>query len=249
MTAAEQHDQLLAMAGVYCQWVSSQEMNLILDDSFQGTDHDDGSLQQAPRTVRCDDRGHFGALKLTGNAKVIHVPSYLRGLWNACLQLSKHTAQWIVSDHHTRCDDDKACWLADLQNEFDEVVLAAGAGLFQGPQQRRQQREPGGSELPDKTNATQGSILALEDFPNQLVRGQSVEMERRQRRASLVECGPKLQRPPPALVCGKFILPTLKNDRILVGATHEFESQPWTRDQVLAELRLRTMALLPSIWQ
>jgi glycine/D-amino acid oxidase-like deaminating enzyme len=77
-------------------------------------------------------------------------------------------------------------------------------------------------------------LVSVHDFPVQLVRGQSVELETRLELES-------------ALLCGKYISP-LDSNLILVGATHEFLAQAMSRDQVIAELRERTHEMMPSLW-
>ncbi len=214
---------------VFCQWIPPAEMDSILDSSF-------GPSTSTTSTARPQ---HFGALKLSGNAKVIHVPSYLCGLWKACLHLSHQTAQWILTDPSVVPSE----WLERLNTEFDIVILAAGAGLFR-PEPTAASNEASSPSRSSSNTSDTSSILSSKDFPIQLVRGQSAEMQRR------VESPPlsHAQRRPPALVCGKYVLPTLQDGRILVGATHEFQSIPWACDQILDDLRERTVSLLPSIW-
>jgi glycine/D-amino acid oxidase-like deaminating enzyme len=143
----------------------------------------------------------MGALKIhQGGCLVVHVPSYLQGLWKACENLAKEnnvqieyklipTSQNIV---------DAVPW-----SDLDAVVLAAGAGLLQ---------EQG---LLCDNDSSNGNDYSL---PVQLVRGQSVEL-----RAN--------QPLPNALLCGKYVSPlpgcsTTNNNRVLVGATHEFTNDP-----------------------
>lgn len=227
---ASTNREALEAANVRCQWLSPGELNGILDESYPSTKSD-------------SPRSHFGALVLSGNARVIHVPSYLQGLWKACCHISNQTSQWILTDQLAHVSNKD--WLERLQNEFDVVVLAAGAGLFQPPHVSEGCGGETTSQNPHVLDS-EHSLIGSKDFPVQLVRGQSVEMQRQQGE----EISPSHLSPlPPALVCGKYVLPTLRNDRILVGATHEFQSVPWTTDRVLQELRERTTELLPNIWE
>ena len=94
----------------------------------------------------CGTQHSLGGLELSKGCKVIHVPSYLRGLWMACKELSAGAAQWSVEEN---IND----WKSRL-SEFDTVVFAAGSGLFQD-----------GVLVEDSQN-----------FPAEMVRGQSIEM-------------------------------------------------------------------------
>jgi glycine/D-amino acid oxidase-like deaminating enzyme len=94
----------------------------------------------------------LGALRMHGPCKVLHVPSYLRGLWKACEVLAETKGcgvKWFTLE-----DDVAEAW-KDRLEKYDAVVLAAGAGLFQS------------------------GLLSPGDFPVQLVRGQSLELRRR----------------------------------------------------------------------
>jgi len=62
-----------------------------------------------------------GGLVLSNGCRVVHVPTYLVGLWKACQELSGGTATWV---------DSRNDWKERLSG-FDAVVLSAGAGLFQ----------------------------------------------------------------------------------------------------------------------
>ena len=88
-----------------------------------------------------------GALRLHAGCKVVHIPTYLRGLWSACRSLGSGEREWLVESDCTSEDYD---WEQRLAS-FDTVVLCAGAGLFQN------------SIIRDK-------------LPISLVLGQSIEM-------------------------------------------------------------------------
>jgi glycine/D-amino acid oxidase-like deaminating enzyme len=151
----------------------------------------------------------LGGVELTNGCKVLHVPSYLEGLWMACVERSDHTARWSVEQY---VDQPEFDWRQRL-HEFDTVVLAAGAGLFQ----------------------TQ--ILNQNNFPVDLIRGQSIEMI-----APANYCGEQ------ALLCGKYISPLLESNRLLIGATHEYKPEPLSEQDVVKDLKERSYRLAPDLW-
>lgn len=66
----------------------------------------------------------LGTLRIHGSGcMVIHVPTYLEGLWSACQSRGSGERIWVLEEN---CDD----WKERL-NGFDAVVLSAGAGMFQ----------------------------------------------------------------------------------------------------------------------
>lgn len=140
-----------------------------------------------------------GGLCLQGGCRVIHVPSYLRGLWAASRRSGRAT--WSLMQEAT---------LPDLTG-YDAVVLAAGAGLF-------------------------SDVLSRDDWPIQLVRGQSIELAFDDEMLCTE-----------ALLSGKYISPLIDRHRVLVGATHEF-ADPLSYDQVVSELYQRTVDMSPSVW-
>lgn len=87
-----------------------------------------------------------GALRLHSGCKVVHVPTYLQGLWKAIESKGTGHKEWIIAD----MDSNDGSWSDKLAN-FDTVVFAAGSGLFQN------------------------GLLDFK-LPIQLVRGQSMEM-------------------------------------------------------------------------
>jgi glycine/D-amino acid oxidase-like deaminating enzyme len=69
----------------------------------------------------------LGALRLHSGCKLVHPPTYLRGLWSACRSIGSGQREWLVEPDCTSEDYD---WEQRLAS-FDTVVLSAGAGLFQ----------------------------------------------------------------------------------------------------------------------
>eukprot|EP00529_Nitzschia_sp_RCC80_P024316 CAMPEP_0113451670 /NCGR_PEP_ID=MMETSP0014_2-20120614/6456_1 /TAXON_ID=2857 /ORGANISM="Nitzschia sp." /LENGTH=450 /DNA_ID=CAMNT_0000343029 /DNA_START=383 /DNA_END=1732 /DNA_ORIENTATION=- /assembly_acc=CAM_ASM_000159 len=102
-----------------------------------------------------DEEDVLGALVLQSGCKVIHVPSYLGGLWRSCQSNIKGgEAKW----HHVQeiNDSDNSIEWAEQVEDFDCVIFAAGSGLFQS-----------------------NPIIDEKMLPIQLVRGQSIEMTTR----------------------------------------------------------------------
>ena len=156
----------------------------------------------------------LGGLVLANGCKVVNVPSYLRGLWLACEDLSKGTAEWSLQGS----DQD---W-KDRLRDFDTVIFAAGSGMFQDQILKRD----------------------AVDFPADLIRGQSLEMTAGSSKEPAVK-----NRNEEAILCGKYVVPMAGKSRVLVGATHEYTSDPCSEDEVVAELTARTQKLCPSLWE
>ena len=91
----------------------------------------------------------LGALKLSGGCKVLHMRSYLKGLWSYCESIGSGTKKWVICEDIDNANSDE--WKERLA-EYDCAVFAAGSGLFQS------------------------SLLNQKEYPINLVRGQSIEM-------------------------------------------------------------------------
>jgi hypothetical protein len=211
----EQHVQQLKQTArtlpEYCEWLSPQD---IMMQTSSGTT----CASSSPNVLQ-------GGLKLSNGCKVLHVPSYLQGLYMACQAKASGNITWTLLLEST-------CSSISFQlfkNNFDVVVLAAGAGMFQN--------DP---------------LLSLQDFPVDLIRGQSIEMKlpassppnddsssnRRDRQNAA------------ALLCGKYISPLFDKQRVLIGATHEWSSTaPLSTDEVIQDLRQRTIDMAPFVWK
>lgn len=172
----------------------------------------------------------MGGLKLGGGCQVIDVPSYLKGLWEACEARANEcncSISWeqreIVGDCHNA---------QFLKNNHDVVILAAGAGIVHDKM------------LPDGEDE---SIL-----PIQLVRGQAIVMDL-PRESDAVLCSE-------ALLCGKYVSPLPNNKpendvhtesiarKFVIGATHEFHSVKLDQSQVIEEMRKRSYPFVPRLW-
>ncbi|GAX20490.1 hypothetical protein FisN_24Hu260 [Fistulifera solaris] len=159
-----------------CEWIAADEMQRICPSEY-------------------------GGLMLQNGCKVVDVPAYLKGLWNACEQLAQETncqLTWTVTEH-AAIDED------------DIIVYTAGSGLFQS------------------------NLLSASTFPMQLVHGQSLVL----RNNNFQD----------ALLCGKYISPLNDHSRLLVGSTHEFRDDLLSPEQVIQELKERTSAVAPHLWE
>jgi glycine/D-amino acid oxidase-like deaminating enzyme len=183
-----------------------------------------------------------GALRLHAGSKVIHVPSYLRGLWKACEALGPDRVTWECQKEFASSSFN---WKKKLMR-FDGVVLSAGSGLI-------------------------GNLVDTNDLPITLVRGQSVELVTESVHLDCAMLGGKYVSPLPEknrILIGErdmnassqWTFPTQTNSdilpltlpcmyiRILTGATHEFQSNPWDKEKVIEELKERSYAFSSSIW-
>jgi glycine/D-amino acid oxidase-like deaminating enzyme len=225
------------------------------DDAATATNKDSSSTDQTNKRIR------GGLLMAGGGCQVLHVPSYLQALWLACLDLGRQggiAVEWkqqalvLEEENKSRNENDDspaACSWHGLLAAYDTIVLAAGSGMF-------------------------GDLIPLPDddddcaLPVHLVRGQSIEMDI----PSSLTTGSKTgttdgrlsgfcssDENQPALLCGKYVSPLpptsspnggLHAARILIGATHEFQAEPMSPDQVVSFLRNATAPMLPStLWQ
>jgi FAD dependent oxidoreductase len=175
----------------------------------------------------------FGALRLFNGCCVLHVPSYLLGLYAACRHEAARKGssirwQQIGSPHNKAVQGARTL---DDQS-WDVTVYCYGANMFE----RRSTKDSPSWFSPsgfDSSSTTRGRSV----LPIQLVRGQSIEVQ--------------LQQPLPlALLCGKYISPVPHHpDRALIGATHEFQLEPLSEQRVVQELRDRTKDFAPFCWE
>lgn len=172
----EQLTATVASVSDYCEWLNKEEMDAILESTST-----------------------LGGLKLSNGCRVIHVPSYLEGLYAACQELGD--IQWRAP-----LDD-----MSTLADKYDTVVWAGGSGMIQD------------------------GIFDKNCVPVTLVRGQSVELK------------PNAPVPREAALSGKYVSPLL-DDRMLVGATHEFKEQALSETDFIQELREKSYHLSPKLW-
>ena len=179
-------------------------------------------INSSNETTKGNPNNILGSLHLSNGCQVIHVPSYLAGLYKACTQLAISAApcnklQWCQdsSMEGTIVDDDES----PLQSKYDDIIYAAGSGLF-----------------PTKKNDE--SLFSR--FPIQLVRGQSIYVPTTKTY--------RTQPPQEAFLCGKYVSPLPNtNEKMLVGSTHEYKEVPNSKEQVWEELETKTKPFAPFL--
>jgi hypothetical protein len=175
----------------------------------------------------------FGALRLFNGCCVLHVPSYLRGLYYACRHEAARKGssirwQQLGSPQNTsvqgaRTLDDK---------NWGVTVYCYGSSMFDRRSTKDSTSWFSPSGFDGSSTTRERSVL-----PIQLVRGQSIEVQLRQPL-------------PHALLCGKYISPVPHHpDRVLIGATHEFQLEPLPEQRVVRELKDRTVDFAPFCWE
>lgn len=194
---AEQHAEQLQEASSkfpqHCTWLDSDAMNR-----------------------RCNTESSMGGVRVS-SGKVIHVPTYLEGLWLACRDLSGGTAEWLLIE-----DEESEEQQQERLQDFDTVILSAGAGLFQSKM-----------------------LVNCTKWPVQSVLGQSVEISI----PPTAKSAPSEQQLQyDAVLCGKYVTPLLDKKRMLIGATREFNSDKLSKEGVVDELRSRSYDLAPWLW-
>jgi glycine/D-amino acid oxidase-like deaminating enzyme len=197
---------------------------------------DAAQIKQVCRIEETPSSSHvLGGLKLSNGCQVIHVPTYLKGLWNSCIHLSNGTVEWIQTK------DEDTNWLSShYLQPFDCVVLSAGSGLLQDSIL---------SQLNTPVNS-EGKHETLTTLPVDLVRGQSLEMIM----GSSVGGTKTPERE--AMLCGKYLTPLPQTaeskqqgeERILMGSTHEYRENAFTEEEVVKEIKERTYDLAPDVW-
>jgi glycine/D-amino acid oxidase-like deaminating enzyme len=90
----------------------------------------------------------LGGLRLHSGCKVVHMPSYLEGLWEAVRSTGTGSKDWVILEESS--SSSSPAWSSRL-SEFDAVVLSAGSGLFH-------------------------DSIVDQKLPISLIRGQSIEM-------------------------------------------------------------------------
>lgn len=223
-TSDEQKCQLRDIASMYptiAEW-----RNNIDENNVPGWKDDESSL------ISVDPKD---GLRLHNGCCVVHVPSYLRGVYKACEIMAQNT------DSSIRWCQIKANrpLSGDMEEDYDATIYCYGSNMFQRSI-RNSQLVDFIALLPLQENpsSSDGHSTHIPSLPVQLVRGQSIEV-------SLVR---PLQH---AMLCGKYIspLPTTSPDkhqyRALIGATHEFSTIPMTTEHVISDLQARTKEFAP----
>uniref|UniRef100_A0A7S4N9V8 FAD dependent oxidoreductase domain-containing protein n=1 Tax=Odontella aurita TaxID=265563 RepID=A0A7S4N9V8_9STRA len=200
---------------------------------------------------RTGARNTLGGLELGGGCRVIHVPTYLRGLWEDCVDTADMSerdseARWVHVPHSNEGEGEGAAdgiaWRERLA-EYDAAILSAGSGLFRDCVLPPAPPEEGMEEGDDSWTG----------LPVDLVRGQSVELSVRPDDGDDDGDdgdgdGGGDPTPSEAVLCGKYVAPLPDRDAILIGATHEFQSEPLSPQLVADDLRARTSDLAPGPW-
>ncbi|KAL7571406.1 hypothetical protein ACA910_007711 [Epithemia clementina (nom. ined.)] len=248
-TQVEQLQQTAQELPQYCQWMNADEAHASLLLLLSNNNSQQGVV--------------LGALRLTNGCRVIHVPSYLQGLWRACQQLVLSPPQpspprirleWKQiappSSSSSSPSSHASLLLQEQLKEYDTVVWCAGAAIFQD------YYLPQPIHNPKKASPPPPPPL----FPIQMVRGQSIEFISRESHDTK-----RLLALPHALLCGKYVSPlppVLVPDRrdnnnsprccwharVLVGATHEFQATPSSAQHVVEDLQRATEFMAPRLW-
>jgi len=219
-----------------CQWLEGDELQQVFpikEAVSESKTTADASTESTPL---------LGALRMSHGCRVIHVPSYLQGLWLSCQQKAIQLNQSSQEDNqcgihvHVEWKPLDSVNIQQELNEYGTVVLSSGASIFQTYLKRSQS---------DSDSQDQQHI-----FPVQLVRGQSIEFTSLTKPANSVAIQD-------AFLCGKYVspLPPLIDEkhkeprcRVLVGATHEFKSQATPQEEVEASLKGTTEFMVPRLW-
>jgi glycine/D-amino acid oxidase-like deaminating enzyme len=165
----------------------------------------------------------FGGVELGNGCKVIHVPSYLRGLWEECETKAEEkngSIKWELIQMPSEQDIVNDSFNQQLA-QHDAVILSAGAGIIYD------------------------QLISKEDMlPVQLVRGQSIEM--------IMPNAEEYPVSNEAFLCGKYISPlpqsNTQQNRFVIGATHEFKADELSPVEVMDELKSRTYPLARRLW-
>ena len=213
--------------------------------------HECGNNYDTITTMNKTERGPWNSgLRLHNGCCVLHVPSYLRGVYKACqimAQNTNSTIRWCpilrtpLSDHMVNDGDSNKDSKTEQDEHYDATIYCYGSNMFQ-----RSEGDSNGLDfIPISSSGTTRTQHKTYDcrtkiscLPVQLVRGQSMEVTLAQ---------PLLH----AVLCGKYISPLPINPdqpyryRALIGATHEFSRVPLSHDDVITDLQTRTNDFVP----
>ena len=229
----EQQQQLQEIASAY-PTIAEWKDNMNETNEIQIPNHDTFSLPNAV-SEHCAN----GGLRLYNGCCVLHVPSYLRGVFHACEVMAQKTnssIRWCHIRNQTQSENDSS----SAHDQYDATVYCYGSNMFQRSDSNKQVVDftalSSNSSSQVQPQLSDVGTVAPQQLPVQLVRGQSMEV-------TLVQ---PLQH---ALLCGKYISPLPHNHdqthRALIGATHEFSHVAMTTEQVIADLQTRTKDFAP----
>ena len=117
-----------------------------------------------------DNGDVVGCVKYVNGCKVIHVPSYLQGLWEECKSLCG------TGDIVWKQQEITSSLLQDISDRYDIVILTAGSGLFQN------------NNLLLNCSTENKQDDAKNQYPVTLVRGQALELQYPKQHEALL-CG------------------------------------------------------------
>jgi len=182
----------------------------------------------------------LGGVKLEGGCKVVHVPSYLKGLWKACQSLVEdrkcscigiHWKKEIIrNDKNEKGKEKNENGMENILDQYDTVILTAGAGLWND------------------------FILDRSSFSMELVRGQTAQLTIPAQSVQEENENESTAYPSEAILSGKYITPipsslsTKNSYSMVVGATHEYKETPLSNTEVLEDLKQRSYHLHPRLW-
>ncbi|KAL7466037.1 hypothetical protein ACHAXS_006331 [Conticribra weissflogii] len=185
----------------------------------------------------------MGGLEMSNGCRVVHVPLYLKGLWEECnkkasdsnavmaWEIIRSAPENAASHHPTNVNNPFSTM--DF-SKYDIVILSAGSGI-----------------LSDKLIKCDEKHSPL---PVQLVRGQSIEMSLPK---NANNSKPIMNE---AILCGKYISPLQSSvdlekfgkssdrQKFVIGASHEFQQTPLTLSELIEELKSRSYSLAPHLW-
>ena len=177
-----------------------------------------------------EGRNPTGGLRLHNGCCVVHVPSYLRGVYQACEILARNTGSSIRWCHIEKSES------GHLEPQDDvTTIYCYGSNMFQRSDNHHSVFDSASQSTSSEESDADGAPTRM-SLPVQLVRGQSME----------VTLAQPLEH---ALLCGKYISPLPQehadHHRALIGATHEFSSIPMAPAQVTTDLQARTRDFCP----
>jgi hypothetical protein len=192
------------------------------------------------------DRNHSkqtNGLRLYNGCCVLHVPSYLSGVYQAC-QIEARNSGSTIRWRHVNKQGDTINDGPNNDEHFDVTVYCYGSNMFHRRDDNDHKLDFTALSSPDSSPLlctdmvdTTGTNSKVQ-LPVQLVRGQSMEVQ--------------LERPlQHALLCGKYVSPLPQHNNhdnkhcALIGATHEFSKVPLTFDEVKQDLQSRTSDFVP----
>lgn len=169
----------------------------------------------------------MGGLKLSNGCQVIHVPVYLKALWEACKAKAEEYNGEINWEQRQITGETQL-----REKDHDAIIFAAGAGILQD------------KLLCENENSR---------LPVQLIRGQSIVMAMPEARDDIPKneallCGKYIAPIPCSTPDDQQHQSKAKGRRFNIGATHEFKSTKLDEAGVINELKQRSYQLAPALF-